>query len=46
MKKLNINEFTGNEEFMDFASKGELKSYEQELAIIELGKKHAKTQIQ
>lgn len=41
MKKLNINEFTGNEEFMDFATKGKLKSYEQALAIIELGKKHA-----
>ena len=46
MKKLEINEFTSNKEFMDFASKGKLQSYEQALAIIELGKKHAETQIQ
>lgn len=43
MKKLNIDEFTSNEEFMDFASEGKLKSYEQAITIIELGKKHAKT---
>jgi len=43
MKKLKINEFTSNEEYMDFATKGKLKSYEQALAIIELGKKHAET---
>ncbi len=46
MKKLKINEFTSNEEYMDFATKGKLKSYEQALAIIELGKKHAKKEKQ
>lgn len=43
MKKLKINVFTNNEEYMDFATKGKLKSYEQALAIIELGKKHLET---
>jgi hypothetical protein len=43
MKKLKINEFTNNAEYMDFATKGKLQSYEQALDIIELGKKHAKT---
>jgi hypothetical protein len=42
MKKLKINEFTSNKEYMDFVTKGKLKSHEQALAIIELGKKHAK----
>lgn len=41
MSKLKISEFTSNEEYMDFATKGKLKSYEQALAIIELGRKHA-----
>jgi len=45
LSKLKINEFTSNEEYMDFASKGKLKSHEQALAIIELGKKHVKTSI-
>jgi len=43
MKKLKINEFTSNEEYMDFATKGKLKSHEQAIAVIELGEKYAKT---
>jgi hypothetical protein len=40
LSKLKISEFTSNEEYMDFLNKGRLKSYEQALGIIELGKKY------